>query len=74
MFDFQIVQDFNIRHPGLSLILYDRWPNASKLLFRYAEESDIDYDKKLGIKKPRCDLTDGRWYFSIITQQSTTLI
>lgn len=32
----------------------------SKLLLRYAEESGIDYGKKLGVKIPRCDLSDGK--------------
>ncbi|XP_035707212.1 uncharacterized protein LOC118435347 isoform X2 [Folsomia candida] len=53
-----IVQDFNIRHPNLALIVYERWPKASKLLFQYAVESDINFAKILGVSKPRYDLTD----------------
>ncbi|OXA55031.1 WD repeat, SAM and U-box domain-containing protein 1 [Folsomia candida] len=52
-----IVEDFNSRHPRLSLVMYERWPKASKLLLTYAEESGVDYQKKLDIRKPRCDLT-----------------
>lgn len=55
----QIVQDFNIRHPTLSLIMYDRWPKVAKLLLEYAEKSGINYGKKLGISKNRYDFTNG---------------
>lgn len=48
-----------MRHPQLKLIIYDRWPKVSKLLLQYAEKSGIDYTKKLDVRKPRCDLTDG---------------
>lgn len=40
-------------------MMYERWPKASKLLLTYAEESGVDYQKKLDIRKPRCDLTGG---------------
>lgn len=54
-----MVQDFNIRHPNLALVIYERWPKASKLLFQYAEESEINYAKLLHVSKSRYDLTDG---------------
>ncbi|CAL8105713.1 unnamed protein product [Orchesella dallaii] len=53
-----IVQDFNIRHPAVSLILYERWPKVSRLLLEYAEESGICYKKKLDIAKHRYDLSE----------------
>lgn len=55
----QIVQDFNIRHPTLSLLLYERWPKVAKLLLEYAEKSGIKYRKKLGILKSQYDFTNG---------------
>ncbi|XP_035713852.1 uncharacterized protein LOC118438145 [Folsomia candida] len=60
LFDMEgmIVQDFDLRHPALKLVIYDRWPKASKLLLNYAEKSGVDYVRKLDIHKPRCDLTD----------------
>lgn len=64
---FQIVQDFNLRHPQLNLIVYERWPVASKLLIRYAEESSIDYKKTLGLHKPKSDLSEGKENIIILT-------
>ncbi|XP_035712958.1 uncharacterized protein LOC118437743 [Folsomia candida] len=60
--DNMIVQDFNIRHPTLSLIMYDRWPKVAKLLLEYAEKSGINYGKKLGISKNRYDFTNDDTY------------
>lgn len=57
---FQIVQDFNIRHPNLALIVYERWPKASKLLFQYAEESGLNISKTLKVSKSSSALTDGK--------------
>lgn len=59
IFIMQIVQDFNLRHPGLALIIYERWPPASKLIIKYAMETGIDFKKKLNIQKPMGDWTDG---------------
>ncbi|ODN02959.1 Zinc finger and SCAN domain-containing protein 12 [Orchesella cincta] len=56
--DKMLIQDFNIRHPSVKLILYERWPKVSKLLLEYAEESGICYKKKLDISKHRYDLDD----------------
>ncbi|CAL8139440.1 unnamed protein product [Orchesella dallaii] len=60
LFDTQnmIIQDFNVRHPAVALILYERWPKVSKLLLEYAEESGICYKKKLDITRHRYDLTE----------------
>ncbi len=62
---FQITQDFNIRHPNLAYVLYERWPMVSKLLFDYALESQIDYGKVLEIAKPRYDLTAGTFLLAL---------
>ncbi|OXA40038.1 hypothetical protein Fcan01_25151 [Folsomia candida] len=53
-----IVQDFNVRHPKLSLVLYNKWPRVSKLLLDYADQSDINYMKKLDVLKGVSDLDD----------------
>ncbi|CAL8121612.1 unnamed protein product [Orchesella dallaii] len=60
LFDTQnmIIQDFNVRHPAVALILYERWPKVSKLLLEYAKESGIGYKKKLDITRHRYDLTE----------------
>ncbi|OXA42106.1 Sterile alpha motif domain-containing protein 3 [Folsomia candida] len=53
-----IIQDFDVRHPKLALILYDKWPKVSKLLMDYAEECGIDFADKIGVKKSRYELLD----------------
>lgn len=59
----QIVQDFNVRHPSLEFILYERWPKVAKLLIEYAEKSGIDICKKLDIQGTRYDFTEGKNLF-----------
>ncbi len=55
----QMVQDFDQRHPGLKLVIYERWPKVCKLLVEYAEQSGVNFSKKLGILKSRYEFTEG---------------
>ncbi|XP_035701037.1 uncharacterized protein LOC118433332 [Folsomia candida] len=59
LFDMEgmISQDFNSRHPSLALIMFDRWPKVTEMILEYAEDSGIDYRKKLDITKHRYDLS-----------------
>ncbi|XP_035710550.1 uncharacterized protein LOC118436483 isoform X2 [Folsomia candida] len=53
-----IIQDFNIRHPSIMLVLYERWPKVAKLLVEYAEKSGVKLCKVLDISKSRYDFTN----------------
>lgn len=40
--------------------MYDRWPKVSKLIVEYAEQSGVDFRKKLGVEKSRYEFTNGK--------------
>jgi len=53
-----MTQDFQLRHPSKALLLYEKWPKLSKILFAFSES--IHPLEKLRISKNSDQLTDGK--------------